>query len=258
MPGSPHYGLGWNAAERLVHGAILAYRIAVILAFSCMPICVALFYKKSKNWRVSLMLLAITAVFFAAQFHVPVINYQQHINSPFYMRPVWDFASEERVPFLEHMNEPCLFYLDVAEGQTVYRIASTGGNRPRTVRIHLDHTERTGIIYYTFFALDLQNPATDEIRKEYAFNLDSTQYREIKRLFSRYRFWRTPSPTTKMTQGGVVWVIEGVQSGRYHMVERWSPRYCNMLNLGDALFRYARWLLPPETWHFDGRFVPIA
>ncbi len=40
------------------------------------------------------------------------------------------------------------------------------------------------------------------------------------------RFWQLPTEETAGVIGmdGARWIVEGVKAGRYHLVDRWSPK----------------------------------
>jgi len=118
---------------------------------------------------------------------------------------------------------------------------------PASIRIHLDHTQRTGMLYYSFRAFEHDDAIiiNDYILVENAFPLDSSQYWEIKRAFFRYRFWQTPTFSTSLRhmRGRLVWVIEGADSSRYHAVSRLAHDFGNTAKLGQFLFDYADNLL---------------
>jgi hypothetical protein len=42
-------------------------------------------------------------------------------------------------------------------------------------------------------------------------------------LLERSGFWRLPSVGEQMGLDGARWILEGIQNGRYHLVDRWSP-----------------------------------
>jgi hypothetical protein len=73
--------------------------------------------------------------------------------------------------------------------------------------------------------------------------LTTAEVRELSRLLKVADFWSLPTrPAPDDMQGldGAQWVIEGLVSDRYHVVDRWSP----MADGPDAKFRrLAEWML---------------
>lgn len=72
------------------------------------------------------------------------------------------------------------------------------------------------------------------------FRLSSSEVGELTRLLKAARFWSLPTrPASEAGEDGAQWVIEGLASGRYHVVDRWTPR-----TERDARFRQlAEWML---------------
>jgi len=196
----------------------------------------------------SAVLLAITILFFSAQFHVPIIDYRQHDSCRFYVNH-WGICP------LEQLNEPSLFYYNVDSGETIYRLIRTSRGYPQAIRIHLNHAERVRIMHFTFFGIEEEGRTIysqpEKIEKE--FTLDSRQYQELTRLFSRRRFWQTPAYSERIGFGGFTWTLEGVDSNRYHIVVRWLPEYGNVARLGESLFDYAFSLL--DEYGYGRRYI---
>ena len=236
----PHGGIGsWHATYMLIRALLHVYKLIIIGIFVFMITHSILIYRKNKNGILTSVLLSMTFLFFAIQFHIPIIDYQQHNSCPF----SWHLDNA-----LYRLNEPSLFYIDVSKDETIYRLINTSRSHPMAIRVHLNHAEKVGIMYITFFGTEADNFAIssavlEPMMIEKAFTLDSQQYRELNRLFSCRRFWQTPSPFGPRGFGGFTWRIEGVTADRYHVVERWMPRYGNVARLGNSLFDYKFLLL---------------
>ncbi|MCL2225666.1 MAG: hypothetical protein FWB96_11930 [Defluviitaleaceae bacterium] len=238
----------WNAAYLFNKFRAAAYRFVVYGIFTFMTVCALWRYRKKSGRLTSAALLVITALFFSAQFHVPIIDHGRHHRCYFH-RTHWNIVS------LEELNEPCLFHYNVGDNETIYRIIHTRGRgHPRAVRVHLNHAERIGTLHFTFFGMTADMPPEkrpmpcpqNEFPRspllEKSFPLDAQQYREITQMFSRYRFWNTPS-TARYIGRGWSWVLEGAGSNRYHYIRRSNPSYGNVAALGNSLLHYASDLL---------------
>ena len=60
-----------------------------------------------------------------------------------------------------------------------------------------------------------------------SYALTDAEVREFARLLSAARYWALPTeppPNGMMGLDGSQWVLEGVSGGRYHVVDRWSPK----------------------------------
>jgi len=75
------------------------------------------------------------------------------------------------------------------------------------------------------------------------YELDDADMEKFAELLTAARFWELPTdPPPDGTEGadGAQWVLEGLENGRYHVVDRWSPRPDGP----DAAYRrLGEWLL---------------
>ena len=229
----------WHAAYLLITALLHFYKLIIIGIFVFMIIRSIIVYRKNRNRILTAVLLAITFLFFVVQFRIPLIDYQQHDGCPF------SWYGDDT---LYSLNEPSLFYYNVGMDETIYRLVQTSRGHPMAIRVHLNHAERTGVMHITFFGAEADDFVWDSgvfvsgpepMRMEKTFVLDSQQYRELNRLFSRRKFWRTPSPFGHMGHGGFTWKVEGVNADKYHVVERWTPTYGNVARLGNSFIDYA-------------------
>jgi len=54
--------------------------------------------------------------------------------------------------------------------------------------------------------------------------LAKAQVEQFLVLLGKTAFWSAPSEDGAGGDDGAQWVLEGVESGRYHIVDRWSPK----------------------------------
>ena len=61
-------------------------------------------------------------------------------------------------------------------------------------------------------------------------------------------FWKLPNPVQDQTgTDGSQWVIEGVNKGRYHVVDRWTPQLGPVREIGEMLaFTFAELHIPKD------------
>jgi len=90
--------VSYRVARILIRALLLYYWRLVVALFAYMVTHIMLFYLESKNRRVSIVLVAITVLFFAAQFYVPIV----------YRPNDCYFASPWGLP-LEDLNEKFTF-----------------------------------------------------------------------------------------------------------------------------------------------------
>ncbi len=70
--------------------------------------------------------------------------------------------------------------------------------------------------------------------------LTKAQVAEFLGLLRTAAFWSTPSEDGTGGDDGAQWVLEGVENGRYHIVDRWSPTRSDFEHLCLFLFEQSR------------------
>ena len=177
--------------------------------------------------------LAMTLMFVATTTKVPIINYQKYDGSIFEFHNYFEIPSP-----IEKLNELDLYNYNAGTNETIYRIIDRN-YYPTSVRIHLNHTEQAGILYFAFYGRADNEYEREPSRMERTYILDSKQYHKLTRLFFFRKFWHTPTYSQHLGQDGFSWIIEGVESNRYHIVSRWCPEYGNIARIGNTLYDFA-------------------
>lgn len=54
--------------------------------------------------------------------------------------------------------------------------------------------------------------------------LTSAEWEGFISLLDRSCYWQLPSEINQMGNDGAQWILEGTRGGRYHVVDRWTPR----------------------------------
>jgi hypothetical protein len=54
--------------------------------------------------------------------------------------------------------------------------------------------------------------------------LTETEWLGFLRLLNQTNYWQMPTEIHEGGNEGAEWILEGIRDGRYHIVERWSPR----------------------------------
>ena len=63
-------------------------------------------------------------------------------------------------------------------------------------------------------------------------------------------FWDAPTEDPgKNGEDGAQWIIEGRRQGRYHVVERWSPKSGPIRSAGEAFLRAACLSFPADEMY---------
>jgi hypothetical protein len=65
-------------------------------------------------------------------------------------------------------------------------------------------------------------------------------------LLRKAAFWSTPSEDGAGGNDGAQWVLEGVENGRYHIVDRWSPEKSDFEQLCLFMFKQSQIRVDPK------------
>jgi hypothetical protein len=124
---------------------------------------------------------------------------------------------------------------------TVYRFTWIPSFHP-SVLVHIQSDDHG----YTLLARILTGAGGYEpggISRDTAFSLSELDQAVLARLLTEAHFWSSPTippPNGLIGVDGSQWLLEGVEDGRYHVVDRWSPSTSGP----DAAFRrVGEWLL---------------
>jgi hypothetical protein len=70
--------------------------------------------------------------------------------------------------------------------------------------------------------------------------LTKVQVAEFLERLRRASFWSAPSEDGTGGDDGAQWVLEGVENGRYHIVDRWSPKKSDFEHVCLFLFEQSK------------------
>lgn len=62
------------------------------------------------------------------------------------------------------------------------------------------------------------------------------QVTDFTALLNRVQFWQSPTESPRLGFDGAEWILEGVQNGSYHVVDRWCPSKTPFGEAGQILF----------------------
>lgn len=130
------------------------------------------------------------------------------------------------------LEEPSLFQARKQKGIISYRFLYLRTfHNPISIRIELDKERKTGTLIYK------KTDGKGGYRAGYIedFKVIKLNENDIKKLLNTFEtayFWRQPIKIKDYGLDGAQWIIEGVDNGRYHLVDRWSPEDGNIYELG--------------------------
>lgn len=146
-----------------------------------------------------------------------------------------EFRMDAYVPHLVAMHEQPL-HPAVADRATVYRLLLTRTEMP-PVMVRLTEANKTWHVVCKRSNGIGELPGRLVFEKEH--DLLPADAKQFDTLLSEAVFWDMPSSDAPGLDGGWA-MLEGVSEGRYHAVERWSPRGTPYAKLVDFLIKLCR------------------
>ena len=133
-----------------------------------------------------------------------------------------NFESRWYAAQLRADHEPSL--LDAAKDQStvIYRfIWLRTFHQPIIVRLVID---QDGIGRLTAIEMTGQGGfAPGVVAKEQTLDVAKQDVTHFQSLVEAIKYWTMPTEAGPVGNDGAQWILEGVQSGQYHVVVRWSP-----------------------------------
>ena len=142
---------------------------------------------------------------------------------------------------LAAISEPSLF-CGHGSGSLTYRLARLEwAGVPLIIRVEL--SDATG----TMWLLKLEAPSWNfppgKVTEQRSVSIDGTQRRDLIDAVDRADLWAMPTISRANDTGlgeGTTWILEALDSNRYHLVSRWLPTSGSpLLALGRTIMRYA-------------------
>lgn len=121
---------------------------------------------------------------------------------------------------LDLLDEPSLYELSNDESKTAYRFLYLRSFHPAiAIRIELEE-DKTGKLY-------VKNG--DEYKQS---SLSTIKTGQIFEELDRSILWKLSSTIEYSGLDGAHWIIEAVENGQYHLVDRWAPKYGYIRRIG--------------------------
>ena len=122
---------------------------------------------------------------------------------------------------LSFMEEPSLFKMAESKDREEYRFLWLRSfHDPLSFRLHL-RPDRTGFL----FVKSTNRGGFGHLVLSKTANLDERQVQKFTTALEGLRFWILPtSEQFALGLDGAQWILEGVKAGKYHIVNRWSPK----------------------------------
>jgi hypothetical protein len=126
-------------------------------------------------------------------------------------------------PASQGLDEPSLFALAGETTAQAYRLLWLRTfHHPIAVRVDIK-PDGTGVLT-TKMSSGAGGYSPGKLVQNSSRKLDGVEVKQLLALIERVGFWAAPNPVTDQTgTDGSQWVIEGLKSGNYHVIDRWSP-----------------------------------
>jgi hypothetical protein len=124
---------------------------------------------------------------------------------------------------LQGLDEPSLFALAGKTTAQAYRLLWLRTfHHPIAVRVDIE-PDGTGVLT-TKMGSGAGGYSPGKLVQNSSRKLDGVEVKQFLALIERVGFWTAANPVTDQTgTDGSQWVIEGLKSGNYHVIDRWSP-----------------------------------
>lgn len=156
-----------------------------------------------------------------------------------------DFKANWYSAQLRALKEPSLFRLASKPSSHSFRFLWLRTfNHPIAVRVDIK-PDGTGLLT-TKMASGAGGYSPGTLIQNTTITVDRAQVNSLLALVDKVNFWTAPNPVEDQTgTDGAQWIVEGVRSGQYHVVDRWMPKNGPAHDLGMFLaFELARIKLP--------------
>lgn len=145
-------------------------------------------------------------------------------------------TSEWYSKHLKAMEEPPLW--NVKEGSGFRFLWLRTFHHPVAIRVQ---HQGTGI---TLHAIELDGnggvlPGGRLRHKD--ISLTSKQWTQLQAQVERAGFWKLTAVRGEMGLDGSQWIVEGYRKGRYHLVDRWTPKNGEYRKLGLLFLQLTGW-----------------
>lgn len=81
--------------------------------------------------------------------------------------------------------------------------------------------------------------------------LSENKWLKLKKLLTESDFWSLPTieVTNRIGDDGSRWIIEGIENGKYNVVNRWSPRESDFAEIGKYMISLTDLKIPKEDFY---------
>jgi hypothetical protein len=122
---------------------------------------------------------------------------------------------------LTAMKEPSLLRFQSRQNETYRFLWLRSFDNPIVVRIHRSKSS----IYLVTKQLDGDGGHhPGKLIANRTRSLSSAEWDEFTKQLEQSSYWTLPADIGDIGNDGAQWILEGAKDGRYHVVDRWSPK----------------------------------
>lgn len=190
--------------------------------------------------KIVLLLISVMMVFvgnnFAQTGSIAQANLQQESYFPdniFDKKPETnDFMSRWYGKNLKALKEPSIYEERNKKDKQVFRFLWLRTfHNPISIRLEINRNDGSGILYVKMTD-GAGGYEPGKIKEDFKKSIAKDKIAEFLELLKRDNFWQLTTKENPSGLDGARWIIEGLQDGKYYLVDRWSPKTGGIRDIG--------------------------
>jgi len=124
---------------------------------------------------------------------------------------------------LKALGEPSLYKQQGDKSKQIFRfIWLRTFHNPISIRLEVNKNDGSGTLYVKMLdGAGGYDPG--KIKEDFKKHISKEDVNRLIKLLERENFWKLSTKGGLKGFDGAQWIIEGLQDGKYHLVDRWSP-----------------------------------
>lgn len=144
----------------------------------------------------------------------------------------YNFISQWYGKYLDALNEPSIYkYINQRDKKIFRFLWLRTFHNPIAIRLEIIKNERAGILHVKMTD-GKGGYEPGKIKEDYTKNISKDHIDKFLKLLESDNFWQLPIKDDGLGFDGAQWIVEGLYNGKYHMVDRWSPKEGAARNIG--------------------------
>lgn len=134
-----------------------------------------------------------------------------------------NFISQWYSKQLKALGEPSIYKERNNKDKQIFRFTWLRTfHNPISIRLEVNKNDGSGTLYVK----ETDGAGGYEpgnIKEDFKKNISKESIDKLLKLLEKEDFWKLSPKVKTMGLDGAQWIIEGLQDGKYHLVDRWSP-----------------------------------